>query len=98
MSDKDQTMNTYAARHPRVALCLFLLLLGLAPASPGLAQDVRLLGTKVADILAQFPASSPAHRDRLADEMLALGEAGIAEFTRRLVPAGSETTPPSALH
>jgi HEAT repeat protein len=66
-----------------------LLLVGLALAAPGAAQDVRLLSTKVADILAQFPADSPAGRDKLADQVLALGEPGLAEFSRRLAPAGT---------
>src|SRR5512139_3597157 len=84
-------MNTKLAIRARVALFLLLLLFGLAAAAPASAQaqDVRLLSTKVADILARFPAGGSAERDRLADEMLALGEAGIGEFTRRLVPAGS---------
>jgi 3-keto-disaccharide hydrolase/HEAT repeats len=89
--DKDETMNTMLAIRARVALFLLLLLSGLVPATPASAraQDVPLLSTKVADILARFPASGFAERDRLADEMLALGEPGIAEFTRRLVPLGS---------
>ena len=81
-------MNSNLAIRAR-ALFLLLLLFGLVTASSAAAQDVRLLSTKVADILAGFPASGSAERDRLADEMLALGEPGIAEFTRRLVPAGS---------
>jgi HEAT repeat protein len=72
-----------------VAIFPFLLILGLGPAAPASAQDVRLLSTKVADILARFPASGSAQRDRLADQMLSLNEGGIAEFTRQLVPAGS---------
>jgi len=82
-------MNTKTAMRARVAPFLFLLLAGLMLPTPGAAQDVRLLGTKVADILAQFPANSPAERDNLAGQMLALGEPGLAEFTRRLVPAGT---------
>ena len=84
-------MKTNLAIRGRVALFLLLLLFGLVSAAPAAAQaqDVRLLSTKVADILAGFPAGSSAERDRLADEMLALGGPGIAEFTRRLVPLGS---------
>jgi HEAT repeat protein len=68
----------------------FLLLIGITlAAGAGVGQDRRTLATKVADILAQFPANGTAHRDRLADDMLGLGESGIAEFTRQLVPAGS---------
>ncbi len=69
------------------ALACLVLLAVLAPA-PGWAQDNRTLATKVADILALFPAGSGADRDKLADQVVALGEPGIAELTRRLSPAG----------
>ena len=72
----------------RAALACLVLLAVLAPA-PAWAQDNRTLATQVADILALFPAGSGADRDKLADQVLALGEPGIAEFTRRLAPAGS---------
>ena len=71
------------------SLSLGILLFGTATALPAAAQDVRLLSTKVADILAQFPGDSSAKRDRLADDILALGEPGIAEFAKKLVPAGT---------
>lgn len=70
-------------------LSLSLLLVCLFAAVTASPQDRRTLATKVADILAQFPATSSTHRDRLADEILSLGETGIAEFTRQLIPAGS---------
>lgn len=66
-----------------------LMLLASMTAGVGTGQDRRTLDTRVADILAQFPAKSSALRDRLADEMIGLGESGIAEFTRQLVPAGA---------
>ncbi|HOC17079.1 MAG TPA: DUF1080 domain-containing protein [Vicinamibacterales bacterium] len=72
----------------RTALASLVLLAVLAPA-PAWAQDNRTLATKVADILALFPAGSGEDRDKLADQMIALGEPGLAEFTRRLAPAGS---------
>ncbi len=53
------------------------------------AQDLRLLSTKVADILAQMPARDLAQRDRVVKEMISLGEAGMAEFTKLLVPSGT---------
>lgn len=53
------------------------------------AQDVRLLSTKVADILAQMPARDLAQRDNVVKEMIGLGETGIAEFTKLVVPAGT---------
>lgn len=82
-------MQIHPAKHSRLALLSALLLVVLSFAVPGAAQDVRLLSTKVADILAQFPAGGPADRDKLADQVLGLGEEGVGEFTRRLVPAGA---------
>ena len=73
----------------RVIAILGILLLGTAAAFPAAGQDVRLLSTKVADILAQFPGDSSAKRDRLADDILALGAPGIAEIAKKLVPAGT---------
>ncbi len=73
-----------------IRIASFLLLLAvLLAAGTGSAQDRRTLATKVADILAQFPATGAAHRDRLANDMLSLGEAGLAEFMRQLVPSGA---------
>ncbi len=67
-----------------------LLLLAAGPAGTiGSAQDTRTLATRVADILAQFPTSNTARRDRLAEEMLSIGWPGLAEFTRQLIPPGS---------
>ena len=71
------------------AFAAVLLALLLADATAGPAQDRRLLSTKVADILARFPADSSILRDRLAREILGLGEEGIGEIARQLVPAGS---------
>jgi HEAT repeat protein len=82
-------MNNHPVKRARTLLLSILLLCGLAAAAPGAAQDQRLLSTKVADILARFPANGPADRDTLADEILGLGEPGLAEFTRQLVPTGS---------
>ncbi|TSA36980.1 MAG: DUF1080 domain-containing protein [Porphyromonadaceae bacterium] len=53
------------------------------------AQDVRLLSTKVADILAQMPAKDLVQRDKVVQSMIGLGEPGIAEFTKLIVPAGT---------
>jgi HEAT repeat protein len=53
------------------------------------SQDVRLLSTKVADILAQIPARDLVQRDKAVREMIGLGETGIAEFTKLVVPAGT---------
>ena len=49
-------------------------------------EDVRTLGTKVADVLAQFPAQSAEERDELASEIVQLGPEGIREISQMLVP------------
>jgi len=82
-------MNTHLSTCRRVAAVLAIFLLGIGAVRGAAAQDVRLLSTKVADILAQFPGDSAAKRDKLAAEVLALGEPGVAEFAKRLVPAGT---------
>ncbi len=69
-------------------IALTLLLLSLL-ASLGAAQDNRTLPTKVADLLARYPAEDLLSRDRLAAELLSWGESGIQAVTRQLVPAGT---------
>jgi len=53
------------------------------------AQDQRILETKVADVLAQMPTHDLAHRDRLMNEMISLGEKGLIQFTRMVVAPGT---------
>lgn len=84
-------------------LCAVLLALIVATpawAQPGGAQDVRLLSTKVADVLAQFPAASPADRDKLADQVIGLGDPGLAAIIAQLRPAsaGGDTAARFALN
>ncbi len=67
-----------------------LVLGGCLAASAGLAQDVRTLQTKTADILSRFPAANSAMCDHLAAEILGLGEVGITEIARGLVAPGSD--------
>ncbi len=52
------------------------------------AQGSGAPAAKAGDLVAQFPAGSPAQRDRLAGQLVALGEAGLADVTRQLVPGG----------
>jgi len=66
-------------------IALATLLIGFA----GQAQDVRLLSTKVADILAQMPAKDLVQRDKVVQNMIALGDQGIAEFTKLIVAPGT---------
>lgn len=53
------------------------------------AQDVRLLSTKVADILAQMPARDLVQRDKVVQSIIQLREPGIAEIAKLIVPAGT---------
>ncbi len=87
-------MNRQVIRKAGVLLSFLIFGATLAAPRSVTAQDVRTLTTKVADILAQFPASSYTQRDRLAAQIIALGEPGIAELTRQLVPAGSGNDTP----
>lgn len=65
-----------------VFLTLFLM-------TPAFAQDNRRLETKVADILAQFPAQNGEHTSRLMDQMLESGAPGMAKFCDMIVPPGT---------
>jgi len=53
------------------------------------AQDVRTLGTKVADLLARMPAGNIELASRLMDNMFSLGEEGRAMICEQIVPAGA---------
>jgi len=65
-----------------VILALFLM-------APAFAQDNRRLETKVADVLAQFPAQNADHTAKLMAEMLETGAPGIAKFCDLIVPPGT---------
>jgi len=52
-------------------------------------EDVRTSKTKVVDTLAKFPAQNTAERDKLASELIQLGQEGIQEVCRMLVPPGT---------
>jgi HEAT repeat protein len=57
--------------------------------APTFSQDRRTLETKVADILAQFPAQNNEHTDRLVSEIAQLGPDGIARFCNLIVTPGT---------
>ncbi|HAQ21610.1 MAG TPA: hypothetical protein DCR40_20630 [Prolixibacteraceae bacterium] len=65
-----------------VLLALFLM-------GPAFTQDNRLLQTKVADALAQFPAQNGEHTVKLMLQMLETGAPGIAKFCDMIVPPGT---------
>ena len=52
-------------------------------------QDQRTFETKVADILARFPANDLQLTDKLMDDILQLGDAGIKQICNQIVPAGT---------
>ena len=65
---------------------LFLMAFVLTASIQG--QENRTLETKVADILAQYPAKSNQHADQLSQKIIDLGAVGIAQFTEMLLPQG----------
>lgn len=69
----------------QILICFLAFLL----TCPVLAQDNRTLGTKVADILAQFPAQSNEHTNKLMGQILETGASGIAKFCDLIVPPGT---------
>lgn len=64
-----------------------MVLLAFAGNSHG--QDKRTTETKVADLLAQFPANDLDYTDKLMGDMLALGETGINQVCNLIIPAGT---------
>ncbi len=68
-----------------ILVALFAVFLSVSANS----QDRRTLGTKVADILAQFPAQNAEYTNRLLDEIIGLGSEGIASFCDLIVPPGT---------
>ena len=62
-----------------------LLLLSFASFS----QDKRTTETKVADLLARLPANDQQFTDKLMEDMLSLGDAGIKQICDQIIPAGT---------
>ena len=81
-------MNTNRTLWTWLTTLLLATSIALVPAPVVSAQTTAAPALTAADILAQFPAGSPAERDRLAGQMIALGDAGLAEITGQLVPSG----------
>ncbi len=82
-------MHTNRFLRTMMAVAVGLSLFAMVPASPAAAQDARALAAAADTILYRFPAANSQQRDALAAHMLALGEPGLAEFTRRIVPFGA---------
>ncbi len=64
---------------------VFLLMLS----STAFSQDRRTLETKVADLLAQFPAQDIQYTDKLMGDMLSLGDEGIRKICDQIIPPGT---------
>ena len=70
----------------RILISAFALILITVSAHP---QDIRLPETKVADLLARFPANDAEYTNKLMGDMLSLGEEGIKSICNRIIPAGT---------
>jgi HEAT repeat protein len=53
------------------------------------AQDIRSIDTKVADLLAQLPATDIQYTNKLMSEMLSLGDAGMRKICSQVIPIGT---------
>ena len=73
----------------KISTKIGLFLLALFLMVPAFAQDNRRLETKVADVLAQFPAQNGEHTSKLMAEMLETGAPGIAKFCDMIVAPGT---------
>jgi len=52
------------------------------------AQENRTLTTKIADLLAQMPSNNLQQRDKLAEELISLGDDGFQKLADKMVPSG----------
>ena len=66
-----------------MTLCLLLITL------KSYTQDIRILETKVADLLAQLPATDVQYTNKLMSEMLSLGDAGMKRICNQVIPVGT---------
>jgi hypothetical protein len=66
-----------------------LVIIALLLITPTLqAQENRTITTKIADLLAQMPSNNLQQRDKLAEEVLALGDEGFQLLAEKLTPSG----------
>ena len=71
-----------------IPLLLLLWLVVLIPVAN--AQDARTQQTRVADVLALFPAKDNSEADRLFRDLMNLNEEGLRMVTERVLPNGKE--------
>ena len=68
------------------SLLVMFALLMITPVMQG--QDNRTLTTKIADLLAQMPSNDLQLRDKLAEELISLGNDGFQQLADKMVPSG----------
>jgi len=68
---------------------ILIVFLALFLTMPSFAQDNRRIETKVADVLAQFPAQNGEHSAKLMLQIIETGAPGIAKFCDMIVPPGT---------
>ncbi|MGB8489794.1 MAG: HEAT repeat domain-containing protein, partial [Bacteroidales bacterium] len=68
-----------------IFICFSILCLSIG----SFAQDKRTIETKVADLLAQLPASNSEYTDKLMANMFAIGEPGLKMICSLIIPAGT---------
>ena len=68
---------------------ILIVILALFLTIPTFAQDNRRLETKVADVLAQFPAQNGDHTAKLMLQIIETGAPGIAKFCDLIVSPGT---------
>ncbi len=68
---------------------LLIIVFALLLSEPGLvAQENRTITTKIADMLAQMPASNLQQRDKLMEELITLGDEGFQKLADQMPPSG----------
>jgi len=68
---------------------ILIVFLALFLTAPTFAQDNRRLETKVADVLAQFPAQNGEYSANLMLQIIETGAPGIAKFCDMIIPPGT---------
>ena len=82
---KKSVVSNYRSMKTKLIYFIFSLILSFQT----IAQDVRTVETKVADILAQMPTDDLTHRDKLMAEMATLGDKGLQMFTDKVIAPGT---------
>ncbi len=76
-------------KRTRIPALIALAALVAAAAAAGGAEDAAGVKAKVAALVARFPAANAADRDALADAILVLGPAAVADVCARVLPPGA---------